>query len=58
MLGKSKKIKKYLTDIKLNRFQKDNTYVVLSNDEICWVIGHRQDERFVGNDIEMSYIPV
>ncbi len=51
MNGRYKKIKKYLTDIKLSRFEKDQTYVLLSEDNICWLIGYRVDERFVGEGV-------
>jgi tRNA(Ile)-lysidine synthase len=46
MNGQHKKIKDYLTGEKLNRFEKDQTLVVESAGQICWVVGHRIDERF------------
>lgn len=46
MNGKNKKIKSYLTDEKLSRFQKEATLVLKSAGKICWIIGHRIDEKF------------
>lgn len=46
MKGKEKKVKKFLTDLKLNRFEKEKVWVLESDGKICWVIGFRVDERF------------
>ncbi len=46
MNGKTKKIKSFLTDKKLSRFEKESTLVLKSEGKICWVIGHRIDENF------------
>lgn len=48
MKGK-KKLSDYLTDIKLNRFEKEKVMVITSEDEIVWVVGFRIDERFKVN---------
>lgn len=44
--GKRKKISDYLIDKKISRHEKNNTYVLISNNQIAWLIGHRIDERF------------
>lgn len=44
--GKSQKIKKFFNNRKFNAFQKEDQWLLLSSDEICWVIGQRIDERF------------
>ena len=44
-LGGSQKLKKYLIDKKIPRSQRDRIAILAADDEIYWVIGHRQDER-------------
>lgn len=47
MQGKKKKLSKFFKDIKMNRFDKDATWLLCDNkDRIIWVIGQRADERF------------
>jgi tRNA(Ile)-lysidine synthase len=46
MNGKSKKISKLYKDEKLSLLDKENTWLLCSNNSIVWVIGIRQDERF------------
>ncbi|MBA6156030.1 tRNA lysidine(34) synthetase TilS [Tenacibaculum sp. S7007] len=46
MIGK-KKISKYFKDEKLSVFDKENIWLLCSNDDkIIWVVGKRQDKRF------------
>ena len=45
MKGK-KKISKYLKDEKLSLVEKENTWLLTSNNEVVWVVGKRADERF------------
>ncbi|MEZ4802807.1 MAG: tRNA lysidine(34) synthetase TilS [Gelidibacter sp.] len=46
MKGK-KKISKYFKDEKMSLIEKENAYLLCSNDTIVWVIGKRGDERFM-----------
>lgn len=41
-----KKISDFLVDIKVPMHQKNNVYVLVSGDDIAWVIGYRVDNRF------------
>ncbi|TAF62969.1 MAG: tRNA(Ile)-lysidine synthetase, partial [Flavobacterium sp.] len=46
MKGKSKKVSKFFKDEKMALLDKENTWLLCSNDAIVWVIGKRADERF------------
>ncbi len=50
MNGQHKKVSDFLTDNKISLFDKQNTFVLASNGIICWVVGHRIDERFKVGD--------
>ena len=42
----SKKLSKYFKDEKFSLLDKSNTWLLCSDNQIVWVIGKRQDERF------------
>lgn len=46
----SKKVSDLLVDEKVNLFRKEHTWVLCSGGEICWVVGHRTDDRFKVSD--------
>ena len=41
-----KKVSKYFKDEKMSLSDKENTWLLLSENEIVWIIGKRQDRRF------------
>lgn len=42
----SKKLSDYFSDKKYSLFDKENAWILLSNDEIVWIVGERSDNKF------------
>ena len=57
MIGK-KKLSKFFKDEKYSLFDKQNQWLLCSNDEIVWVIGKRSDQRFLTNENTKNYIKI
>ena len=55
MSGKQK-ISDFLTNKKLNRFEKFNQPVLCADDKIIWVCGHRIDDRYKISDETTKFI--
>jgi len=46
MKGKHQLVSDFFTNKKLSQFEKENVPILVSGEEICWIVGLRIDERF------------
>lgn len=45
-MKQQKKLSDFFTDQKIDRFTKDKIWIMESNQQIAWLVGHRIDDRF------------
>ena len=57
MKGK-KKLSKYFKDEKYSLIDKEKQWLLTSNNDIVWIIGKRDDERFLANDKTINILKI
>jgi tRNA(Ile)-lysidine synthase len=58
MKGKSKKLQDFFTDRKIARHRRENIPLLVAPEGILWVVGMRQDERFIVTENTTSCLVV
>lgn len=58
MNGKTKKVSKFFKDEKLSLLEKENTWILCSNNQIVWIIGYRSDERFKADNTTQNILKI
>ncbi len=53
-----KKVSKYFKDEKFTLFQKQDAFILESNNQIVWIIGHRADERYRPENTNQNIIQI
>ncbi|MFZ4726681.1 MAG: tRNA lysidine(34) synthetase TilS [Paludibacter sp.] len=62
-MNQRKKVSDFFIDNKINRLEKEKSWLLISDNEIVWIIGYRTDNRFKVTEetkklIEISVIPI
>ncbi|HEU4789122.1 MAG TPA: tRNA lysidine(34) synthetase TilS [Flavobacterium sp.] len=58
MDGKSKKVSKLFKDEKLSLIEKENTWLLCSDNQIVWIIGIRADHRFKTSNVTKNILKI
>ncbi len=56
MAGKEQKVKDFFINNKFSIFQKENTWLLLSQGNICWIVAHRISEHFKATPNTTKYL--
>ena len=57
-MKQSKLVSDFLTDLKLSRFEKENTWVVCCGNKIVWIVNIRPDQRFCVSETTVRLLVV
>ena len=57
MNGK-KKISKYFKDEKFSLIDKENTWLLCSENDIIWIVNHRADQRFIATNNTLKILNI
>lgn len=58
MNGKSKKVSKFLKDEKISSIEKQRIWTLSSDNQIVWIVGLRQDERFKIDNLTKNILKI
>jgi len=58
MNGQSKKVSKFFKDERMSVIEKENVWLLCSGEQIVWIVGIRQDERFKSTEITKQIIQI
>ena len=58
MNGKTKKVSKFLKDQKTTLFDKENIWLLCSDNQVVWVVGLRADERFKTDESNTKIVQI
>lgn len=58
MKGKSKMVSKFFKDQKISMLDKKNIWILYSDNQIVWIVGLRQDERFKVTDNDLNILKI
>jgi tRNA(Ile)-lysidine synthase len=54
----SKKLSKYFKDEKMSLHEKEQTWILCSQNQIVWIIGKRFDRRFQVNNLTKTILQI
>lgn len=58
MNGQKKKVSKYFKDEKMSLSEKENTWLLCSENQVVWIVGKRADERFKAKDTTSQIVKI
>jgi tRNA(Ile)-lysidine synthase len=56
--GKRKKLQDFFVDSKIPRDERDSIPILISGEDVIWVVGYRMDERFRAKEVTKKFLVV